>query len=573
MARLPHFLATEDGNFLTTEADSLLLVTDDEDTSTMTTAIVTVTAQVIAAPQPNTLQQTGAFVTQGGTVNAANSLTQAPTLAALTAMLAPGQALTSLAVARQLSGTGGSGAGSVTLTGAVVGQAVFRVYDSTTSADVTADFEATISVTNQIQQTGGTLTGNTLVVTLASAPSSTVTMVWGVAAAPLGYTVGEQLPVVIAGSTPAGYNGNVVATIITTTKFTYPLAVNPGPETIPGTINLGAASELLQMATTYFAQNIVVAPYVLELGEGNVTDGVAALTTWLTNHPKTVYSYLIPREWDASSAFLTLIASYAAPSKETYFYTTTTVANRDFYQDADGGGYKDVFLMVEAPGIPATEFSCAAPFAVTLAINPSSTNRVAPLSYATLFGVTAWPTAGNQTTFNELAAADVNWVSTGAEGGLPSSTILKQGNMADGNPWNFWYAGDWCQINIALALANEIINGSVPGTLAPLYYDQDGINRLQNRALQVMQQAVAYGLAVGQVKAYQLPAAQFAANFANNAYEGQLPVNAEPFFVYSNENPDDYADGRYAGMAAVVTPLRGFLNLFFSLNLTNLISG
>jgi hypothetical protein len=274
----------------------------------------------------------------------------------------------------------------------------------------------------------------------------------------------------------------------------------------------------------------------------------------------------MPREWDDNDAFLALITDYTAPNKQTYFFVTTTVSNRAVY-----AAKKDVLAFVEAPSIPFTEFSLAAFWSWTLKQQPSSGNRMPPASYAPLYGVTPWPFAGNQTTFAELAEANVNWATTGAEGGLPSNIILKQGNLSDGNPWNFWYAGDWAQINIALALANEIINGSATN-LAPLYYNQDGINRLQNRAVQVMNQAVAYGLAVGQVIATQLPALQFAANFDAGLYEGQLPVNAEPFLIYSNENPDDYAIGKYAGLAAVLTPLRGFLSVFFSLVITDLIS-
>ena len=54
-----------------------------------------------------------------------------------------------------LLGTGLSGAGAVTLTGAVVGDVVTAVYDQNAAnwVNVTADFEATISVANQIQET------------------------------------------------------------------------------------------------------------------------------------------------------------------------------------------------------------------------------------------------------------------------------------------------------------------------------------------------------------------------------------------------------------------------------------
>ena len=48
--------------------------------------IVTLNASLTQAPTPSTLQQTGAFVTQGGTNTAANTLTPVATLAALQAI-------------------------------------------------------------------------------------------------------------------------------------------------------------------------------------------------------------------------------------------------------------------------------------------------------------------------------------------------------------------------------------------------------------------------------------------------------------------------------------------------------
>jgi hypothetical protein len=220
--------------------------------------------------------------------------------------------------------------------------------------------------------------------------------------------------------------------------------------------------------------------------------------------------------------------------------------------------------MVEAAGIPSTEFDCASPLGTAAKQAPSSSNKVPPMSYAPAYGVTPYPLPGNQAIFSELAAANVNWIGTGAQGGLPSNNIIFQGQMSDGNPWNFWYSADWMQNNSAIALANEVINGSAT-SLNPLYYNQPGIDRLQNRVVQVGNLAVSSGLAVGQVIATKLPIEQFQANFNANAYDGQLVINAEPFAVYSAENPNDYASGRYAGLACVYPPLRGFLNIFFNL--------
>jgi hypothetical protein len=47
----------------------------------------------------------------------------------------------------------GSGTGAVTLAGTLVGDVVNLVFDVTDSSDVTGDFESTISVAGQIQQT------------------------------------------------------------------------------------------------------------------------------------------------------------------------------------------------------------------------------------------------------------------------------------------------------------------------------------------------------------------------------------------------------------------------------------
>jgi hypothetical protein len=458
------------------------------------TAIATVNASVVQSPQPSTLQQTVALISQGGTNTPPNTLTSCGTLQSLIATLAAAKNLSSLT------------------------------------------------------WSGGIATGVT---------STTH-----------GWTVSDVIPAVIAGATPAGYNGSFNITVSGPSTFTYPLAVNPGVASVPGTVTLGSEAELLAMGTTYFAGNGVLAVDVLELGEGTVAAGITALTTWLNNNPNSApggptinsqYAYLIPRAWDANAAFLSLLSQYDGVNKMTYFYVTTTVANRARY-----AGHKCVFAMVEAPGIPSTEFDCASPLGTAAKQAPSSSNKVPPMSYAPAFGVTPYPLSGNQATFSQLAAANVNWIGTGAQGGLPSSNIVFQGQMSDGNPWNFWYSADWMQNNAAIALANEVIIGSA-GSLNPLYYDQPGIDRLQNRVVQIGNLAVSSGLAVGQVIATKLAIADFAANFNAGNYDGQLVINAEPFVVYTSENPSDYAVGKYAGLACVYPPLRGFLNIFFNL--------
>jgi hypothetical protein len=51
----------------------------------------------------------------------------------------------------------------------------------------------------------------------------------------------------------------------------------------------------------------------------------------------------------------------------------------------------------------------------------------------------------------------------------------------------------------------------------------------------------------------------------NNTYIGFTVVNAVPFITYSQENPNDYQIGRYAGFSVVYTPSRGFRSIVFNL--------
>lgn len=436
-----------------------------------------------------------------------------------------------------------------------------------------------------ISQGGTTLTPGTatLVSTLAqlqtllAAGKAIASLAWSggtvtvTTAAPHGWTSGDIVPITISGAAPAAYNGTFSGTITGTTTLTYPLASNPGSETVPGTVALGAITELSQMGTTYFAGNGVPSVYVLELGEGTAAEGVTALTTFMGTVAGTnaqVYAYLVPREWDNAPTFLTLCNNHTAVNSQVYFWVTTTVANEAVYS---APAYKCVYAEVEAPGVASSEFSLASAFGNALSANPSSSNKLVPLSYSPSYGTTAYPVTGNQSTLQGLATNNVGWVGTGQQGGI-SSNIIYQGKMSDGNFWNFWYSVDWAQINMGQALANEVINGSAT-SLNPLYYNQAGINRLQNRVMRVATQGVAAGLGNGQVVATKLPVAQFIANYNAGAYAGQIVVNAEPMQAYANENPNDYAIGKYAGISCIWIPQLPFLNVYFNLLATDILVG
>ena len=189
-------------------------------------------------------------------------------------------------------------------------------------------------------------------------------------------------------------------------------------------------------------------------------------------------------------------------------------------------------------GVTATEFSVASCFYRLLQYLPSASNKVTPFAFGYVYGVTPFPTRGNNSLLTTLKTASTNVIGTGAEGGI-SNTIVLWGTTEDGHDMTYWYSVDWVQINSNEIISNAIINGS-NNPQNPLYYDQPGINRLQAVEQGVMNSAVAFGLALGTVT-----------------------VTATPFATYVTQNPTDYPAGIYRGLAVKYTPQRGFIEIVF----------
>ena len=222
-----------------------------------------------------------------------------------------------------------------------------------------------------------------------------------------------------------------------------------------------------------------------------------------------------------------------------------------------------------SPGVPASQFTLAAAFWRSLVYDPSSSNKVAPYAFSELVDVTPYPKPGNSAILTTLTTASINYIGTGAEGGI-SNTVLFWGTTKDARDFTYWYSVDWVSINLDIALSNTIINGS-NDPINPLYYNQSGIDRLQDSAASVFTQAVSFGLANGIVKKTALPADQFLAALDAGTYDGYIVINAEPFLDYLAANPNDYKIGRYAGLSGVYVPNRGFISILFSLNVTDFV--
>lgn len=302
--------------------------------------------------------------------------------------------------------------------------------------------------------------------------------------------------------------------------------------------------EIENMATTFFAQGNAVGLYVLELGvEGSSSAGITALGTWIAANPGIFYAYLTPAAWDASGAALnTLAATYSSPTGKTYFFPTTTSATISAYAVTT----KAIFSTVPSPTAAGTEFQAAALFYQWVANAPSATSPVPPMGFRFLYGVTPWVQTGNQTTINSILTAYGNIVGTGAEGGISTATTFR-GTTMDGEQAMGWWAVDWVQIQAKQQLAAAIIDGSNENP--PLYYNQNGINRLLAILTDIGSTGISYGL---------LQAATF---------------SAVPFATYIAQNPGNYPAGIYNGFSATVTPQYGFETITFNLSALDFGSG
>lgn len=437
---------------------------------------------------------------------------------------------------------------------------------------------STLQRTGAIISQGGTNTNDGTMTLLTSAqslapiletPQAITSMTWNTNVVtvtttdPHGYPNGKTIDLTISGVLPAAYNGTYACTITGASTFTYAKTPDPGAVTQQGEVVAASAAELSAQVQKFFAQGSGVSVYVLELGPDDAESGVADLQAFLTTNPDIIYSFLVPDSWDAEPAFKTFLGDYNSTTAKKYFFVRSTLGSYTGYTDL----MKCAYVFVNAPGVDAPDI--VSNFWKTLSYNPSSSNLVPQLAFSFVYAVTPYPTFGNGSTLAQLKASAINYIGTGAEGGI-SNAIILWGTLKDGNPFNYWYSIDWTQINVALALANEVINGS-NNPAAPLYYNQQGINRLQSRAVATMQQAVSYGLALGNIVTTQMTQAEFTAAFESGAFAGNIAVNAVPFANYSELNPSDYASGKYGGISIVYAPLIGFREILVNINATQVV--
>ena len=546
-------------------------------------SIVTVNVNQQVAPAPATLQQTGALISQGATVTTpltASLLTQASDF---TPLMVGAKAITSMV---QSSGTV-----TVTTTAA----------HGFTSGDTLLLSIAGVVPTGYNGTFLATVTGaSTFTYPLASSPGTVTTQ--GM------YTpedVAELLAMVTSFFSQGGNQAVYVlelgpgnATDGATALQAY-ITANPNNQYRPGpngtfngyfysyvvprtwdgnaTFLALAASLSSTTSRTYFWTTTTLATYaaypvttksivpVIEspsmgiypanaITAASTSGGIATVTT-------TTAHGVVPGNWfQVAGMTPTAYNGWALALPGT---TATALVYAVAAGTASGTGFGTLLPSYYAnSGIPSTEFSAAAMIYSALHYKPGATNKVAPYAFQYLYGVTPFPTRGLSALLTTLKNAAVNIVGTGAEGGI-SNAIILWGTTADGRGFTYWYSVDWIQITVDLRVANGVINGS-NNPINPLYYNQDGINRLQAIAAGVCDQGLQFGLILWPSAQTQLNGPDLAAAIAAGTYTQRTVVNAIPFVPYSVANPGDYKLGQYSGFAITYTPQLGFTSITFN---------
>ncbi|ECC8734484.1 hypothetical protein DLB77_19265 [Salmonella bongori] len=363
---------------------------------------------------------------------------------------------------------------------------------------------------------------------------------------PEGVTIGRdnasEVKITVSGCSPDQWNGSFTATVADSSTLTWTIAdsqLTGSPVTL-GQFSIDGSENLVTAVNTFFAQGNSVGTYLLELGvqKSGVSAEIAALKTWMEDPLKRFYAYLVPQAWDGNTDFITLAKLYTANEAKQYFFVLTKTPPDTSYV-SPYAGIKSIVATADDT-YPATNAAASALWNFVSA-SPSEINKVPPMAFRYLQAVNAHK--GKNSILTTMTKQKINYVDTGAEGGI-SNTILVKGVTSDGNDMTYWYSVDWVQINVDMQLANTVINGS-NNPINPLYYNQDGVDRLQQVAQGVFNTGVSYGLV-----------------------NGKPVVNAVPFRQYIKTNPNDYGIGRYAGLSASYTPMRGFVEIIFNINVT-----
>jgi len=524
------------------------------------TTIVQVNVTQTVGSIPTTLQKSGALISQGATTNPSGISSLITKVSDLTAILRPALAITSIVIA------GTTVTATVAPHGYAVGSQVFLDLAGVSIAGYNGTFLCTFTTATQF-----TYTRSAAALSTSSGGTYRPTSVAEVTAmATTFFAQGSNLACYVLELGPGSPDNGV------TTLTTY-LQANPNNDYVPGTSGYfyayvvprswDANANFLALLTTYSSLTSRVYFFV--------TTTLSTYTSYISTM-KSAFTLIESPQYGAYPAVAISSATYASGLLTLSMASAVSAVPGDYvtisgcvpaayngtFQAALGtGGTSLIFNRATNPGSlttpgqlaaslyanaapPVTEFSVASCFWRFLNQTPSAANLVPPFAFGYSYGTTAFPNRGQNAILASLKAANTNVIGSGSEGGI-ANTIILWGVVESGQDLSYWYSVDWVQINMDIQISNAIINGS-NNSQNPLYYDQNGINRLQAVAEGVMRNAISFGLALSPVT-----------------------TNAIPFVTYVAQNPSDYTAGIYGGLSVEYTPQRGFTQILFYVNVSS----
>lgn len=458
--------------------------------STITPRIININAYLTAAPEPSTLQQSGAIISVGGTTLSAGTYQYCGTLSAVEAILSSSgnfAELTSMATTFFAQGN-------------AVGLYVLELGTQTSP-------NAGIAALNTW------ITDNPRIFYAYLVPAD-----WDTLSAPSAPTV-----------TVATLSGSTLPAGTYYTQIAYGNAAGAIGDVSPATTSVVSTSDTDELTVTSPPAFTGATVYYVYMGDAlgslylqNGSSGTAIGTN---------YSQSVPLSTTTPEVLTldTMAANYASTNGKTYFFGTSTPTNIGGYSAS-----KSLSLFADSPNMADTEFSAAGEFYQWLVNSPGAANILAPMGFRALTGVTPWPATGYSTNIDTILTAYGNIAYVASEAGL-TGTYLYKGTLKDGSQASWWYGVDWILINAHQAMAAAVVNGS--NQQPPLLYDQKGINALQAVGQKVCDDGITFGCALSAV------------------------VIAQPFYAYTQANPDNYKAGIYNGFSIAIEGQNGFLNI------------
>jgi len=368
--------------------------------------------------------------------------------------------------------------------------------------------------------------------------------------------------------------GAIISQLGTTLTAGVPTLINQ-PSQLTAHLPLVATADslaLVQSVNDYFAMGADTALYILETGisgtgVGALADNIAYVSGWIAAHPQTLYAYAVPVGWHLETTFLTLVNAYNNFSTTPTIFLAT-VGHADFATIASNPAHN--LALTTNPTETRNTAAMSQLYAITRRSPADNPRSVAPFTMQGMKGAPQFPRLDNDALFQTFENANIGYPISGREAGDPE-TFLKGGRTTDGKPLDWRYSVDWARINAQQAIAALVINGSKIGTLAPLWYNQEGIDRLQAVVLGVGNIGVSARLFAGATELHERATYDFLADVANGVYAGNVAINAEPLQLYKANNPTHYQQQLYAGLSMSLTPLHGFYTIVFNLNVVNFI--